>query len=195
MNCQIGNHQHVPVHIDKAACQFFVLQKYHPARHGECPVQPCAHNHAAVFFRIQPDILLSRHLRILLDFKGRRITVRRRNVKAFHSCKTVLPFSLQSSLRYRKRCYGRVIPRHKIPAALRKSPLLCLFQLCVALRKQLLFDALHRMKSTWAFLYKGKQLFGTCFVVSVIFHCHSLSFTAMRYYHQNFITQDMALQV
>ena len=79
MDGHIGDHQQIPVDIHQPDRQLLPLPDQHPARCGEGAVQPGAHEHPAVFFRAQLDIVPRRQLfRLLLELEGGGIGMGRR---------------------------------------------------------------------------------------------------------------------
>ena len=125
---KIGDHQKVPVHIDKDGAQRAgravsgTVPDDHPSCHGERAVEPGSADHSAVTLHIQFDVVpVSLHLRILLDLERGRITV---------ACHDTHPFHIL--LRDGECDQGRAVPGHKISAAFFNMPFLIFPQFCKA---------------------------------------------------------------
>ena len=106
MDCQIRDHQKVPVHIHKLCDKSFSLFYDHSSGYGKGTVKPGSAEHTTVTLHIQLHILMVHfHLRIFLDLESRGIAV------AGHD--TV---SCKSGLRNGKCHNGGVISGDKISA-------------------------------------------------------------------------------
>ena len=149
MDCQIGDHQQIPVHIHKLCDKAIPFFHDHPSRYGERTVKPGGAEHTAVTLHIQLHILFIHfHLRIFLDLKSRGIAV------AGHDA-----VSGKSGFRYGECHDGGVISGDKISAALFDLPFLFLFQLCESVCRKNLLHIFNSMKTAWAFFNKCKKLF------------------------------------
>ena len=83
VNRQIRNHQEIAVNADQLRPDLIFPLHGNAARDRKRPVKPGCAEHAAVALHIQFDIVsFDFHIRILFDFKRRRIAVTRNNLEA-----------------------------------------------------------------------------------------------------------------
>ena len=144
-----GDHGQIAVYIDQLRLQPSVLRRHDAARDGKRPVEPRAHEHAAVFFRRQLHIRAGLFLRVVLDLERGGVGMRGGHQEA-----------RGRALRDAEGQKRRAVARDKVFPARRQRPCVLLPQLRVAVSSQPLRERLHGVVAAGAGSKKVKKLFG-----------------------------------
>ena len=148
VDAERGNHEQVFFDIDETGDQSAAFGYNDPAGNGEGPVKPGRNQHTAVFFHIQTDIGLVRHLGVCLDLECRGIAVGCGRLNL-----------LQFSLRCGKSDDGRPVLGQEIFSTGNDFPFFCRVQLLKTGSGQLLCDFTHRLVGSGALFQKFKKSF------------------------------------
>ena len=144
-----GDHGQIAVHIDQLRFQLPVLRRHDAACDGKRPVEPCAHEHTAVFLRRQLHIRAGLFLRVVLDLERGGVGMRGGHQEA-----------CGRTLRDAEGQERRAIARDEVFPARRQRPCVLLPQLRIAVSFQPLRERLHGVVAAGAGGKKVEKLFG-----------------------------------
>ena len=154
MDGHVWDHHRIRVDVDQYGPDALRRAHHRAARHGQRAVEPTAHDHAAVAFGIQADILVAHgQLGVLLDLEGGRIGMTGDQLKG-----------LRLPLGQGEGDHAGAVARHIIAPAGPQMPPLSLLQGLKARKGTA--NGLRRVKAGGAFLNKIDQAPG-------VFMCHT----------------------
>ena len=146
VDSNIGDHKKIAVNIHELFRDPAVFAHEDTPRDGERTVEPRRHQHPAVFFGGELDIVRAAAVGVLLETEGRRIGMRRRHRKA-----------ARERLRHAEGDDAGAVAADKILSARLHVPLLALGKLMVALRKKFLPNVLGHMIAGGAIFNEVQQ--------------------------------------
>ena len=146
VDSNIGDHKKIAVNVHELFRDPAVFAHEDTPRDGERTVEPRRHQHTAVFFGGELDIVRAAAVGVLLEAEGRRIGMRRRHRK-----------SARERFRHAEGNGARAVAADKILSARLHVPLLALGKLMVALRKKFLPNVLGHMIAGGAIFNEVQQ--------------------------------------
>ena len=149
MDGKARNDEKVPVDVHEPRLDAVFGVDQHVPRDRQRTVEPRRHQHAAVFFGRELQIVPRRRaLGVFLDLKRRAVAVAGGQHKA-----------VRCLFRHPERDTRRAAARKEILSAVRKAPACVFFQLRIARCQQPRADVFHHVIGAGAFLYKLQKLF------------------------------------
>ena len=145
----VGNQQQVAVDVHQLGFDAVFRLHQHAARNGQGAVQPCGHNHAAVFLRGKTGVG-SGQLAVFLDLEGGAVTVAGGHHKALG------PSSGDAECQH-----GAAAAGHIVLAAGGQFPAIGFGKAGITRLFQFLFNILRCMVDAGGSIQKGKQLLGS----------------------------------
>ena len=149
MDCQAGDQEQIPVHVDKPGFYAILRPHSHSPGNGKGTVKPGGTKHSPVAFYIEAGIqALLIHLRILFHLEGWGIAVAGYDLKPLE----VLPWDHESK-------DGRPIPCHIVFSSRHKLPFPAFRKRGKSLFPKDLRDISYSMEAGWAFLQEFQEFF------------------------------------